>query len=390
MSRIQTVFVGLCLALAGCIKPYEFEAQNFEKVLVVDGVLTDRPGQHEVKISYTYPLDSSLNQVVGGASVWVVDEDGNQTDYAYHEQGTYVSPPGFAASEGKSYQLYLELPGGERYISNPEALTAAPPIDSIYDQYARIPTVLGDRSVGGIQFFIDTHDETGKARYFRYEWEEGYKIRVPYPKRFILEDDTTLTYLVESPGICYTENQSNELIYGTSIGSTEERMVEFPVRFVSEEDQALRVRYSLLVRQFAISESAYLFYKRLRENNDSGGSLFDKQTGSVFGNIYSENNPDQAVLGYFEVSGVSEKRAFFNRSELDDGLDVAGFLYTCSPQNIVTTTLDSAAYYLDFTGGNIFYYEELPPMPPSVSIHFRSCTDCSSWADTTPPDYWID
>ncbi|WP_170147879.1 DUF4249 domain-containing protein [Marinoscillum furvescens] len=390
MHKIQFLFIGLCLALVGCVKPYEFEAQNFEKVLVVDGVLTDRVGQHEVKVSYTYPLDTTLNQVVAGASVWVEDEDGNQTDYTYHEQGTYVSPAGFAAAEGKSYRLYLELPGGDRYISRPEALVAAPAIDSIYDQYARLPTTLGDRTVGGIQFFIDTHDESGKAKYFRYEWEEGYKIRVPYPKRFVLENDTTLTYLIDSPGICYTENQSSELIYGTTIGSSQNRLAEFPVRFVSEEDQALRVRYSILVRQFAISEAAYLFYKRLRENNDSGGSLFDKQTGSVFGNIYAEENPDQAVLGYFEVSGVSEKRAFFNRSELDDGLDVAGFLYTCSSQNIVTAPLDSAKYYLNYTGGNIFAFEEIPPMPPTVSIHFRSCTDCSFWADPTPPDYWID
>lgn len=377
-------------SLCACVKPYDFDAETFEKVLVVDGLVTNQPGPYKVEITYTYPLDTVLNEFVSGATVWVETGSGSRVDYAWSENGTYLSPTTFQGEVGETYQLFIEMVDGATYTSSAETLTPSPSIERIYGNYAQLPTSEGDRNTGGIQFFIDSQDESGTAKYFRYDWEEAYKIVTPYPATHrLIEEDSTLVPLDTAIGICYKENTSRELIYGSTIGSSENRMVEFPVRFVSEEAQTLRVRYSLLVKQYAITEAAYLFYKRLTENNESGGSLFDRQTGSIFGNISPLDNPDQAVLGFFEVSGVSEKRAFFSAGELDEKLNTSGYLYFCSAQEIIETVPDSAAYYLHQTGGNVFGYSPMPPAPV-VYIHYKSCTDCSFYADTTPPDYWID
>lgn len=392
MKQQHIVILVLFASIMACVKPYDFDPQSFEKVLVIDGAVSNQPGPYSVLISYTYPLDTVLNEKVTTASVWVEDQNGTAYNYSISESGNYTSPAGFTGQVGNSYRLFVEMPDGQRYSSEAELLNASPDIDSIYGRYGEEPTEEGDRNVGGIQFFVDSENAGGTTRYFRYEWEEAYKIVVPYPASHelqITEEDTTLVPLQTPKGICYQENASNSLIYGTTVGSQGNRIVEFPVRFVSQEIQQLRTRYALLVKQYAISESAYLFYKRLRENNESGGSLFDKQTGSVFGNMISEDDPDQAVLGFFEVAGVSQKRTFFSRAGLDDKLSGPDFPYNCHFTQSTITTPDSAFFYLNRDGGNVYLVNDLPPVP-EIRIQSQGCTDCSFYASVVPPDYWIE
>ncbi len=314
-------------------------------------------------------------------NVWVEDENGDQTIFSQSEDGIYQSPPGFAGKVGSTYQLHITMENGEEYQSEPELLQAAPPIATIYGRYTEQPNEAGEQNVGGIQFFIDS--EETDHQYFRYEWEEGYKIATPYPARYRVNEDSTLEYMDTSLGICYQERFSNELFYSTTNTSTANQIIEFPIRFISEEQQQLRTRYALLVKQFAISESAYLFYKQLNENNQSGGSLFDQQSGTVIGNITSIDNPNQNILGYFEAAGVAEKRSYFKPGDFEE-FDFPRYPYNCPYSEIIETTSDSAGYFVE-QGANVFLYD---PFLDQVSIHTRSCTDCSFYATLTPPTYW--
>ena len=390
MKYLAHIF--LLFLIVACIKPYEFEAGSYESLLVIDGRITDRPGPYSVKISYTYPLDSSSSQPVNNATVWVEDANGIRTDFTRLENGTYQSPFGFIGQPGNSYQLFVDL-DGISYQSREESLIPSPLIDSIYGRYVVLPNEDENVNEGGIQFFVDSKNSAQNTQHFRYEWKDAYQIIVPYPAAFeVLPDSSLVPYPPgEGPGYCYGENFSTRLIYGSTVGTVGNQVREFPVRFVSENEQYLRIKYGLVVQQFAISESAYEFYRRLTENNESGGSLFDKQTGAIFGNI-SVVETGEPVLGYFEVSGVSESTRFFHRSELNAlsrELSVAGFPYTCRPENIVFAPLDSVVYYLAETGGSVFA-TDFTAMPPVAAIHFKACTECAYYASTTPPDYWID
>ncbi|WP_421873629.1 DUF4249 domain-containing protein [Marinoscillum sp.] len=381
--RLTNYIAPLILGLAlSCVKPYDFDPDNFDRVLVIEGQISDEQGPHRISITYTYPLDTLLNEFVSGATVWVEDGNGVRTPFVQIEGGFYQSPEAFAGQVGQTYQLHIELPDGSAYESSSELLQAAPAIDAVYGKYTEQANSAGDQNTGGIQFFIDS--ETSDHAYYRYSWEEGYKIETPYPARYMVTDDSMLVLMDTSIGICYKEGFSTELIYGTTNNSTVNRMVEFPIRYLSDEQQQLRVRYSILVKQYAINESAYLFYKQLDENNESGGSLFDQQNGTVIGNISSTSNSGENVLGYFEAAGVSKKRAFFNDEDLDEQFDRPRFPYACHYSLTIVTSADSALYYVR-QGGNVFSYD---PFLNEVQIQSISCTDCSFYADTTPPNYW--
>ena len=73
-----------------------------------------------------------------------------------------------------------------------------------------------------------------------------------------------------------------------------------------------KLDYTMLFRQFNISQSAYKFWSDVTVQKENVGSIFDKTPSSVFGNLYSTSDPEERVLGYFGVYGFSEQRVFFN------------------------------------------------------------------------------
>ena len=78
----------------------------------------------------------------------------------------------------------------------------------------------------------------------------------------------------------------------------------------------IRNRYSILVKQYVQSLAAHTYYETLKEISDNGSILSQTQPGFFRGNISSVDNPREKVIGFFEVSSYSEKRIFFNFSDL--------------------------------------------------------------------------
>ncbi|MFY0608446.1 MAG: DUF4249 domain-containing protein [Cyclobacteriaceae bacterium] len=380
------------IILSGCLKTYEPDLNRFERVIVIDGTISDGSGPHEVKISYTYPLDSAYQELVRDAKVWVTEDQSKVTEFEEKDPGVYNAPDGFKGQVGSSYVLSVQLNNGtgELFQSQEEYLAPSPPIDSIYAVYKRTTSSTTGDFTGGLQFFIDVGNQKSGSQYFRYEWEETYRIEVPYPASHqVIEtkEDTVITPLVRSYGICYDGQSSNTLQIASSLGVEGNQIIEYPIRFVSEEAQELSSRYALLVKQYAISERAYTYYFRLQENNNSGGSLFDQQTGAIYGNISAVNNNNQAVLGYFEVSGVSQKRRFFDRTEMPSNLERPVFPYICLESGLINTTEDSALHYTRNNQWNIVGYEDLIE---TITIHSVECSDCSFYANVIPPEFWED
>jgi hypothetical protein len=393
-SRIHIAFLSITvLLLVRCTKPFDAESFGFDRVLVVDGQITDELKQHQVTLSYTYPIGEEAKSTLNNAEVWVEDGDGGRVDYSETDPGVYQTDVSFSGVVGQTYQLFFTTPEGKKYHSNSIELLKSPPIDSIYDQYARLTTDESTSALDGIQFFIDTHDETNKAKYFRYDWEETYQIRTPYPSYYIyFEPEDSIANREIPVHVCYNSNKSSSIIVGNTLGSVESRLAEMPVRFISNQVDFLRSRYSILVRQYAINESSFSFYRKLKESNESGGSLFDKQQGTITGNIRSIDDPDETILGYFEVAGVSLKRAFFSFSDLDREFPRPDFRYACNYNDLIDTTRDSIAQYAAGSAYLITQIYETPtePIEERYVLAYRLCADCSSYASLVVPEFWTE
>ncbi|MFY0625630.1 MAG: DUF4249 domain-containing protein [Reichenbachiella sp.] len=375
-----------------CVEPYEYLSTSYDELIVIEGLLTDENKNHEIKISYTYPVDFSSSFVeIDNAEVFIEEKERSIYHFHYTDSGKYVSDNSFQGLYGKEYRLVVNTEDGQRYQSTYELLVPSPPIDSIYDFYAELPNSETDEIEPGIQFFISTNDQSGIAKYFRYELQETYKIVVPYPSYFEVQDGSVVRR-IDQVGSCYKSVKPSNLIIGTSSSNSENRLEEFPLNFIFQSSQKIRTRYSVLVKQYAISETAYHYYRRLKENNESTGSLSDKQTGTIVGNISSTQGANEPVLGYFEVSGTSEKREFFSFSDFDPRFEPASFQALCDYRRARRFSFQEGIEFIQSNQGyqiHTIEYASGPGTSDALIILTKSCTSCAEYADTTPPNYWI-
>lgn len=394
MKHFKHIIWLLMLAfIYACIEPFDFTVgESAEKILVVEGGISNLTKAHEIKLSYTYALDADSANVLSDAQLSIISERGSTESLSSQGNGLYTTRENFAGQVGESYKLVI-VTGDKRYESSFEELLGAPEVDAVYGKYVQLPNEETNEVEGGIQFFIDTHDQSLMTSYYRYEWEDVYQIIVPFPSYYeaqIVDDSAILVRRTEPVGICYGYDTSSSLIIGTAINSFENQLKEFPIRFISGTSQKLRNRIGILTKQYAVSENAYVYYRKLRENRDASGSLFDIQAGTVVGNMVSTTDDGEVVLGFFEVSGVSERRDFFRPSDFSEqGYRAPGFRYTCELDSALN--LDSAANLIlttDYMQVGEILVAFIPGSVDSAYMHNRNCSSCDWYADTNQPEYW--
>ncbi|WP_258100784.1 DUF4249 domain-containing protein [Marinoscillum pacificum] len=368
--------------LSYCSIPIDSESFGYRRSVVVDGMITDEYKTHKIRLSYTSEVNNGFYEAISDADVKVVTGSGQEYFFQLGFDGYYGSEEEFAGIPGETYQLQFTIGSDRGYSSNEIELIASPPIDSIYDRYAELSVEGSDQYEGGIQFFLDTHDDTNQAQNYLYEWTEDYKIVTPKVAFYKYLSQGVVPVLQDSTSVCYGYGQSSSILITQALKSGN-RVVEFPIRFISGLDDFLRNRYSISVKQYAISASSYGYYRQFKELNESGGSLFDQQRGTLVSNVTSFTDPDEIVLGYFDVAGVSEKRVFFNYDDLDPNFPRPGYRAQC-----YSTELSFEDFFMFFTPTmDLTYYEEDQQL---VRFQPPPCTDCTSFGPTEAPEYWIE
>jgi len=156
-----------------------------------------------------------------------------------------------------------------------------------------------------------------------------------------------------------------------------------PLHFVSNETQRLKYRYSLLVRQFILDEPAFRYWDELKKNTQEMSGLYDRQPSFTPGNICNCNDPEEQILGFFSVSGITEKRIFVGDVP---GLEVPDRIF-CFPT-------------FEMPRLRFFMKQDLPIFlsravwPLDGVIYFgqttQRCLDCRLYQGSSgdPPDYW--
>ena len=115
--------------------------------------------------------------------------------------------------------------------------------------------------------------------------------------------------------ICYQTQGSQEIIITSSENLSSNRIEDFEVNFIPNDDFVLRSRYSILVNQYVQSATAQSFYEDLREFSNITTLFAQTQPGFVKGNINLDGPTGERVLGLFEVASVSSQRIFVDRED---------------------------------------------------------------------------
>lgn len=376
------VFTLLC-----CKKPYNPSIiSSPNSYLVVEGVINSGNDSTIIKLSKTVNLSgqTTLNPILG-ATVFITSDQGNQFFLTDEGNGNYSSAP-LNLPASQKYQLAINIDPTHQYQSDFVAVKPTSPIDSI--GYI----VQGN----GLQLYVNTHDPANSSRYYRWDYAETWIFHSKYESVWVADPNTnTIVLRNANQGIyyCFGNSISSNILLASTTKLKQDIVYQSPLTQIPFTSEKLEVKYSILVRQYALTDKAYAFYQNMQKNTEQLGSIFDAQPTQLNGNIHNTQSPNEPVIGYVSVTNVQSKRVFILGSVVPSNVRTI-YPYDCQ---------QDTAVYFNKQGYNDVQnilinppYTEIPTQAlftPFGGIYgylfsTTDCVDCTLRGTTQIPSFW--
>jgi hypothetical protein len=369
--------IGLLLAmLNGCVDRYLPEVISAPaRYLVVDGFV-NLNGVTIIRLSRTQALAATtVAPAESQATVSILDESGITYPLTEQEPGRYTSANLNLRPEGH-YQLRLRTAAGRDYASDLVAARQTPAIDS----------VTWALTGPNVQIYVNTHDASNNARYYRWDFTETWEFRSAYQSNLEYVNNK-IQPRAEDVYTCWRTENSTAIKLSNTMRLSQDVVAKFPLHAVAANAGRLSRRYSILVRQHAQTAEEYAYWEQLQKNTESLGTLFDPLPSQLTGNVHCLSDAAEPVLGYVGAASSTEQRIFISQNELPPtrfltGYESCGTLDTVLLANVPT-----------YFGSQV----QLPVYPiylprSSTLLGYAAgtaeCIDCRRRGTNQKPSFW--
>lgn len=351
--------------------------------LVVDGIVnSSNTDSTFIKLSRTVTLNSkTATKAEAKAKVTVESETNVSYPLKEIKTGTYACAP-LGLNNAAKYRLRIITVDNKTYLSDFVPVKEAPAIDSV--GYTLPPN--------GVQVYVNAHDATNNTRYYRYEYIETWNFHSAFVSNFMAVGNTIVCRPPDKQiTSCWANNNSPDITLASSAKLTKDVLFQVPVAFVPAQSQKLSIKYSILVKQYALTEEAFGFWQQVKKNTEQLGNIFDAQPSQINGNIHNTGNATEPVFGYISVGTFQQKRIFIDYVKdlpFTWGRDTSAFA------GCEQTTVFQADYPVAFYNGTyIPTYTKTPPptcndLPGFVYGAYPACVDCTLKGTNKKPSYW--
>ena len=301
MIRRKAIFSSFLLIIgliSGCIKLFEPPFSATDKFLVVDGHIYIEEKKCKVKLTRSQAIrDPSSPKAEKNAQVNIEDIFGNS--YALTNQDSSIySISNFDFKYNVKYRLRIKTNDGKEFLSEYISTGKTPTIDSI--QFTR-----GINKVWHANVY--THDPSNNTWYYLWKYVETYKYVSGAKSQFETKNNEIIKR-IDDIHTCWKNENSNTIITNTSKKLNADIIFQQKLNTIYTESRKFDMKYSILVKQYAIGADEYNYWKMLQKSNETTGSLFDPQPTQVTGNFKCLNDPGEVILGYFSPYSESQKR----------------------------------------------------------------------------------
>lgn len=378
-----------------CIEEFNAGTNEFEDLIVIEASITNEFKHQEILLSRTYRIEDTRNQQEkeSGAIIQVTSSTNNTYTFQETEPGVYLSDIQFSTQPNIDYQLNITTSDGREYTSQPTQLTSS----SSNIENVQVTRDVNEDGVDEIQIYVESFDPTNSSQYYSYSFEETYQVLAPMwkPDQLVLvpaTSTTPLTFAVvprtQEERVCYvTLNSLGKLITKSDL-LAQDRVSNFLVKSFPINDFRNNSRYSIIIKQYTLSIESYNFHKTLNDFSNSESLFSQNQPGFIAGNIFSVNNSNEKVLGFFEVSSVKQQRIFFNRS------DYIADVYpweNCDPYEAQSPEAPTDFPLLDLIRLNrVSWFSGIPADMEPIVLVDRRCGDCTLFGSNIRPSFWVD
>lgn len=266
ISSKKLIFVGPLFIIATCILFFSCEKVidiNLNKIApkyVIEGTLSDEPGNCKVTLSQSVNFSELNNfRLINGAIVTLTDGNGSPIFLTQDSEGVYQSPT-LVAKPGHKYSLSVNI-NGQQFSSIcqvPFKVT----LDSLY--------VIDFNSFGDTRKFANVifKDPAGISNAYRFL---QFKNKTQNSNIFVLNDDFSDGRLINT----------------------------FLAYFDQSDDQKIKIGDTITVQMQGIDPAVYKFFSSLSQS--SSGDNNNVAPGNAVSNITG------GALGYFSAYTKDEK-----------------------------------------------------------------------------------
>jgi len=373
MKRTHYTLIALAVFFFnGCRERYDPPVKSLpNSFLVVEGVLNPGRDSTTIHLTRTFNLDQRAKiKTEDHAQLIVEGKDNTASFLAGTGNGNYVSANlHLVANNG--YRLKIKTVDGKEYLSDYVKAKITPAIDSISWK----------RDDKGVQIYANTNDPLNATNYYRWEYDEAWEIHSHFGTYIIYDNGVIRNRVLpqEAVTVCWKYQSSTDILLANSTRLQSDIISEAPLVLIPAGNEKLSVRYSILVRQYALEEEAYNFFELMKKNTENIGSLFNPQPSEIRGNIHCISDPSEYVVGYVTASTIESKSIFISADEVPQW----GFYIFCFTVN-VPNNRDSIDYAVNALGLMPAYL-----MPPDIVFSTPQCVDCTTRGGSTiRPVFW--
>ncbi|MFD0977596.1 DUF4249 domain-containing protein [Salinimicrobium gaetbulicola] len=371
----------LGVLIISCTEEIPLKSENFESILVVEGIITNQEKYQEIKLSRSYKLEENGPSPVSNAIVRIVSESGKIFNFIEDSSGQYRSEKPFRTLTNESYVLEIETNNGNYSSSSVKAVEETK-IENIRSIKSTI------RGEDGVAILVSSADESSN-NYYKYEYEETYKIVSYYKKDLDLiineEGEFEVVPKAREETICYNTEKSRSLVLSSTENLEQTSLSNYLVTFIPKTDSKLAHRYSILVKQLRLNPDIFDIYQTLKNLSESDNLFSQYQPGFLNGNIFSETNENEKVIGIFTTAAVDSKRLFFSYTDYFDTItDPRPDHY--GPCALEYYTLPDDLLREAILNNQVELFYEDPP--GNFVVIDPRCVDCNYFGTNIKPDFW--
>ena len=262
MKYLSIIILALFF-LSSCEESIDFDINQTEELIVIEGLITNQMEFHQIKVSKTNLFNSTApNPKVSNAAVTVTDSKGTSYRFDEIEPGVYQAIEAFAGEVGETYSMLVDLEG-QVYTAS-ETLRPVTTIDALL--YAIDEDEMEDPADTG-RFY--------QALIFTREPQET-------------EDFYLFKYFRND----IVENEDGFFVFVTDDTAVDEEVAAWPAPFYYALGDTARVE------MYSLTPKAFKHFFDLSVNVTNDGGMFSGQPANVSTNI------EGGAIGYFQVSSL--------------------------------------------------------------------------------------
>ena len=396
MTKASLWFLsGLMPLLVSCIEEYKIPTTLSvprEAELVIQGRILSGD-KSIIYITRTQPLTSNEeSESVLNAQVTIIGENGYESELAEFDiENDYYYVDTQELPNNTLYALQVKV-DNEVYQSEFQPILVTPEIDEVNYR---------ERN-DGVSIHVSTHNDEDASRFYMWTFEEDWEFHATLDIKGVqgipVFNEKTYPDLSLNGGhnpylYCWKHAESSNIhIYSTAQLETN-AVKEVELFRIPIDDIRISYIYSILVKQWNLSEQAFNYYRTLEDMTEESSGLFTPMPSEIKGNITCISTPTQKVHGFVIASTITTKRIFIYEDQFEQ--IHSEYEHECIWKR---PDLNSQTWYFEWTqniekNGAIAVTKDGDILGSDFlynTLYSRECVDCRAVKGATKkrPDFW--